>query len=342
VIEIQELYKYYGDRRAIGPISIQIEEGEIVGLLGLNGAGKTTTLRVLACDLVPTSGTVKVGGFDVVAAPDEVRARVGYLPDRPPLYDDMNVEEYLAFAARLRRVPAGDVGRRVSDVIEQTELGAVRQQMVGTLSHGFRQRVGIAQAIVHRPKFVVLDEPISGLDPVQIVEMRALLQSLRGEHTVIVSSHILSEISETVDRLIVIEEGRIAWTGTEKQLFSELGQGMQVELTARGASAERVTEVIRAVPGVQAVELIAPSEPGDAIVTAQVVATGDVRDTVCRALVQADIAVLELVRQQGLENMVLKLLGGDEAAVRRRARKKREPEPAAASSAAKAATTEGA
>jgi ABC-2 type transport system ATP-binding protein len=330
VIEIQELYKYYGDRRAIGPLSIQIEEGEIVGLLGLNGAGKTTTLRVLACDLLPTSGTVRIGGFDVVGQPDEVRARVGYLPDRPPLYDDMNVEEYLSFAARLRRVPSSDVARRVANVIEQTELGTVRTQMIGTLSHGFRQRAGIAQAIVHRPKFVVLDEPISGLDPVQIVEMRELLQSLRGEHTVIVSSHILSEISETCDRLLVIEEGRIAWAGTEKQLFSELGQGMQVEVTARGASAERVTQVIRAVPGVQGVELVSASEPGDAIVTAQITATGDVRDTVCRALVQADVAVLELVRRQGLESMVLKLLGGDEAAVRRRARKKREPEPAAA------------
>jgi ABC-2 type transport system ATP-binding protein len=337
VIEIQELHKYYGDRRAIGPLSIQIEEGEIVGLLGLNGAGKTTTLRVLACDLLPTSGTVKIGGFDVVAQPDEVRARVGYLPDRPPLYDDMSVDEYLSFAARLRRVPGSDVSRRVSDVVEQTELGAVRSQMVGTLSHGFRQRVGIAQAIVHRPKFVVLDEPISGLDPVQIVEMRELLRSLRGEHTVIVSSHILSEISETCDRLLVIEEGRISWEGTEKKLFSELGQGMQVEVTARGTTPERVTEIVRAVPGVQGVELVSASEPGEAIVTAQVTASTDVRDAVCRALVKADISVLELVRRQGLESMVLKLLGGDEAADRRRARKKREPEPGSAGVAKSAA-----
>jgi ABC-2 type transport system ATP-binding protein len=326
VIEIQELYKYYGDRRAIGPLSIQIEEGEIVGLLGLNGAGKTTTLRVLACDLVPTSGTVKIGGFDVVSEPDEVRARVGYLPDRPPLYDDMKVDEYLTFAARVRRVPASDIRRRLDDVIEQTELGQVRGQMIGTLSHGFRQRVGIAQAIVHRPKFVVLDEPISGLDPVQIVEMRELLQSLRGAHTVIVSSHILSEISETCDRLLVIEEGRIAWAGTEKKLFSELGQGMQVEVTVRGSAAERVAELIRAVPGVQGVELVTPSEAGEQVVTAHVTAASDVRDTVCRALVQADVRVVELVRRQGLESMVLKLLGGDEAADRRKARKKREPE----------------
>ncbi|MFZ5891354.1 MAG: ABC transporter ATP-binding protein [Myxococcota bacterium] len=324
MIQIQELYKYYGDRRAIGPLSIEVTKGEIVGLLGLNGAGKTTTLRVLACDLMPTSGTVKVGGFDVVANPDEVRARVGYLPDRPPLYDDMAVAEYLTFTARLRRVPSGDVARRVNDVLELTELGDVRGQMIGTLSHGYRQRVGIAQAIVHRPEFVVLDEPISGLDPVQIVEMRELVQSLRGEHTVIVSSHILTEISETCDRLLVIENGRISWSGTEKQLFAELGQGMALALTVRGVSAERAQEVARSVNGVQEVEVLAPSEPGDDVVTLQLSTKSDVRDAVCRALVSADIAVLELVRRQGLESMVLKLLGGEEAAERRKSRKKRD------------------
>ena len=324
MIQIQELYKYYGDRRAIGPLSIEVNQGEIVGLLGLTGAGKTTTLRVLACDLMPTSGTVKVGGFDVVASPDEVRARVGYLPDRPPLYDDMAVAEYLRFAARLRKVPSADVERRVGDVLEMTELGDVRGQMIGTLSHGYRQRVGIAQAIVHRPEFVVLDEPISGLDPVQIVEMRELVQSLRGDHTVIVSSHILSEISETCDRLLVIDDGRISWSGTEKQLFAEFGQGMALNVTVRGTGAERALEVVRQVSGVQGVEGVAPSEPGDDIVTLQVSAKSDVRDAVCRALVAANLPVLELVRRQGLENMVLKLLGGEDAAMRRKSRKKRD------------------
>ncbi len=327
MIEIQELYKYYGDQRAIGPLSIEIAKGEIIGLLGLNGAGKTTTLRILACDLMPTSGTVKVGGLDVVADPDAVRARVGYLPDRPPLYDDMSVSEYLSFAARLRRVAGADVQRRVSDVLELTELGEVRSQLIGTLSHGFRQRVGIAQAIVHRPEFVVLDEPISGLDPVQIVEMRELVRSLRGAHTVIVSSHILTEISETCDRLLVIEDGRIAWSGSEKKLFAEFGQGMQLTVTVRGASAERVTSVIRGVPGVHETELLEPSEYGDDIVTVRIGSGADVRDAVCRALVQADLSLLELLRHHGLENMVLKLLGGEDAE-RRRNRRKQENQAA--------------
>jgi ABC-2 type transport system ATP-binding protein len=217
--------------------------------------------------------------------------------------------------------------------------------MIGTLSHGYRQRVGIAQAIVHRPEFVVLDEPISGLDPVQIVEMRELVRSLRGDHTVIVSSHILSEISETCDRLLVIEDGRISWVGTEKQLFSELGQGMQLAVTVRGPSADRVLPLVRALAGVQEVEVVAASEPGDDVLTLQISSKSDVRDQVCRALVSADVAVIELVRRQGLESMVLKLLGGDEAAGRRKSRKKRDADQAMVDEAAQASDkqpTEGA
>ncbi|MFO7177926.1 MAG: ABC transporter ATP-binding protein [Pseudomonadota bacterium] len=342
MIEIRDLYKYYGDRRALGPVTADIAEGEIIGLLGLNGAGKTTTLRILACDLLPTSGTVRVGGYDVVSAPDEVRARVGYLPDRPPLYDDMSVREYLAFAARLRRVPKADVARRVDEVVEQTELGDVVHQLIGTLSHGFRQRVGIAQAIVHRPAFVVLDEPISGLDPVQIVEMRELVRGLRGAHTVIVSSHILTEISETCDRIFVIDEGRIAWAGTEKELSSEFGQGMRVDVTVRGGDETRVLELLRAVDGVQSAEIATPTEPGEDVRTVRLSARGDVRDAVCRALVTANLSVLELVRRRELESMVLALLGSGESAARRRSKKRSESRREAPAEAAVPEGAEGA
>src|SRR5262245_26802780 len=175
--------KYYGDRRAVGPMSFSIAKGEIVGLLGLNGAGKTTTLRILACDLLPSSGSVRVDGLDVVDNPDEVRASVGYLPDHPPLYEEMTVDEYLLFAARLRGVRSDEAGARVDEAIGATQLGGVRGDVISTLSHGYRQRVGIAQAIVHKPRLLVLDEPIAGLDPVQIVEMRELVRSLRKDHT---------------------------------------------------------------------------------------------------------------------------------------------------------------
>jgi len=330
VIQIRDLYKYYGDKRAIGPLTTDIHQGEIVGLLGLNGTGKTTTLRVLACDLLPTSGSVTVGGHDVVAEPDRVRAKVGYLPDRPPLYEDMTVREYLGFAAELRATARAGLGKLVDDAVEQTELGEVRDQMIGTLSHGFKQRVGIAQAIVHRPEVVVLDEPISGLDPVQIVEMRDLVRSLRGAHTVIVSSHILTEISETCDRLLVLDRGKISWAGTEAELSREFGQGLRVDITVRAPDPAALVSTLKAIDSVQSVEPQAPSEPGPDITTFRVSATADIRDRLCRTLVAENVAILEMVRRQELESMVLELLGGGEAAARRRSRKRGAAQEAAA------------
>jgi len=337
VIEIQELYKYYGDRRAIGPLSTSIAQGEVVGLLGLNGAGKTTTLRVLACDLLPTSGTVRVAGFDVVERPDDVRAKVGYLPDRPPLYEDMTVREYLGYAARLRNVPTNDVKRRVSDVFELTEIGNVGDQLIGSLSHGFRQRVGIAQSIVHGPELVVLDEPISGLDPVQIMEMRELVRGLRGAHTVVVSSHILTEISETCDRILVIDDGKIAWSGTEAELSATLKQGMRVSLTLRApgvssqAAAEKARATLTGLDGVREVEVLKPAEAGEGIASLRVAVTSDVRDAVCRRLVEAGLGILELSREKELESMFLELLGeGQEQSGRKRRKKKRADAEAAA------------
>jgi ABC-2 type transport system ATP-binding protein len=233
VIEIQNLFEYYGSKRVLGPISATIQEGEIVGLLGLNGAGKTTTLRILACDLLPSSGSVKIDGVDVVEHPEQVRARIGYLPDRPPLYDEMTVDEFLRFVARLRGLSKDGLSQRVGEVLDSTGLSGVQHDPIGSLSHGFRQRVGIAQAIVHRPKLVVLDEPISGLDPVQIVEMRDLVRRLAGEHTVLVSSHILGEISETCDRILVVGDGKIVASGSEAELTAELSGSNRVTLTVR-------------------------------------------------------------------------------------------------------------
>lgn len=328
MIEIQELYKYYGDRRAIGPLSTNIAQGEVVGLLGLNGAGKTTTLRVLACDLLPTSGTVKVAGLDVVERPDEVRAKVGYLPDRPPLYDDMTVREYLGYAARLRNVPSKDVSKRLSDVLDLTELGTVADRLIGALSHGYRQRVGIAQSIVHGPELVVLDEPISGLDPVQIMEMRELVRGLRGAHTVVVSSHILTEISETCDRILVIDDGRIAWSGTEAELSATLKQGLRIGLTLRAANAtagevaEKAKAALAPLSAVGEIEILEPAEPGEGIASLRVAVTSDVRDAVGKAVVEAGLGILELAREKELESMFLQLLGENQEHGARKRRKK--------------------
>jgi ABC-2 type transport system ATP-binding protein len=315
VIEISDLYKYYGDRKAIGPLSFSIDAGEVVGLLGLNGAGKTTTLRILACDLLPSSGRVIVDGFDVVDDPHEVRARIGYLPDRPPLYDEMTVRAYLHFAARLRGLDGGAADRRVPETIEATQLQDVAGDPIGSLSHGFKQRVGIAQAIIHRPRLLVLDEPISGLDPVQIVEMRALLRGLKGEHTILLSSHILSEISETCDRILVIRDGEIGAQGTPDELSRSLLQGVRFEITlahgaasgSTGAPGDAERALLREIEGVLSVEPLPSTESGDAL-SFRIEAGRDVRAEACAALVQKGLGILELRRsERELESVFLRL-----------------------------------
>ncbi len=336
VIEIRDLYKYYGDQKAVGPLSATIEKGQIVGLLGLNGAGKTTTLRVLACDLLPTSGSVRVGGLDVVERPDEVRARIGYLPDTPPLYGEMTVREYLRYAAKLHGVARADLERRVTEAMELTETIDRADDVIASLSHGFKQRVGIAQAIVHKPELVVLDEPISGLDPVQIVEMRELVRSLRGEHTVIVSSHILQEISETCDQIFVIRDGEIVASGTEAELSGQLLQGMRVDVTVRlgsDSSPDRVQDTLKEVDKVREVEAVDAAEPGKGIATFRVLATGDVRTDIVKALVAADVALIGLTRsERELESVFLELSKTTGGAAERRAKRKRAAKAARAES----------
>ncbi len=341
MIEITDLYKYYGERRAIGPLSCSIADGEIVGLLGLNGAGKTTTLRILACDLLPSSGAVVVDGLDVVEQPHEVRARIGYLPDTPPLYPEMTVGAYLHFAARLRGLSSAEAARRVPEVEELTELGAVSDDPISSLSHGFKQRVGIAQAIVHRPRLLVLDEPITGLDPVQIVEMRELLRSLKGDHTILLSSHILSEISETCDRILVIKDGQIAADGTEAELKNRLRGGFRAVVTVTG-TADRARAVAEGVRGVQTVEELPPAEPGEGVVTLRVDAEHDVRVELGRALVGEGLGILQVgPGERELESIFLELATPAEAerASARRAKRRAAKEEAPAKKAEVEATS---
>lgn len=316
MIEIRQLYKYYGERRALGPLSAEIEQGEIVGLLGVNGAGKTTALRILACDLLPSAGSVRVDGIDVVERPEAVRERIGYLPDVPPLYGDMRVGEYLAFAARLRGVPAGDVTRRVGAVEELTRVKDRHGEPISTLSHGYKQRVGIAQAIIHEPKLVVLDEPISGLDPVQIVEMRQLVRDLGGKHTVVVSSHILSEISETCDRILVIKDGTIVASGTESELSSSLLEGKRVRITVRAPGSsrkdafDRAQTAIAGIAGIRATSITDAQPPEETLASLLVDASTEVRPAIAQALLGAGLELFELGRQENeLESVFLRLAG---------------------------------
>lgn len=304
MIQVRELTKYYGERPAIRDLSFDIERGEVIGFLGLNGAGKTTTLKILGCILLPTSGQVTVDGLNVTQRPDEVRRRIGFLPDQPPLYNEMTVGRYLTFAARLRGVPARDAAARVTEAEEKTALREVHGDLISSLSHGYRQRVGLAQALVHKPALLILDEPTAGLDPVQIVEMRNLIRRLRGEHTLLISSHFLAEISQTCDRLLVIQSGEIVAQGTEEQLADTMGTAGEIEVEVV-APAERVIAVVRSVPGVQNVT-VTRDEGG--VVAVRVQATGDVRPGVVRAVVSHGLDLLRLDRSASrLESIFIQL-----------------------------------
>lgn len=303
MIQVRQLTKYYGDHAAIKDLDFDIQKGEVVGFLGLNGAGKTTTLKVLACLLLPTSGRVAVDGVDVTVSPHDVRKRIGFLPDTPPVYGEMTVGGYLAFAARLRGVSAKDTPTRVTEAEDRTGLRDVHTELIASLSHGFRQRVGLAQALVHRPALLILDEPTSGLDPVQIVEMRNLIKSLRGEHTLLISSHILAEISQTCDRLLVIQNGEIVAKGTEQELGAQLGGG-ETEVTVRGDAA-RAVALLRGLPGVHEVTIL---EPRSAEAILRVSTNGDLRAEVARALVQGGLDLIRLDRGASrLESIFLKI-----------------------------------
>ncbi len=261
----------------------------------------------------------------MVESPHEVRSRIGYLPDTPPLYPEMTVRAYLLFAAQLRGLSRAQAEKQVPEALAQTQLGGVADDPIASLSHGFKQRVGIAQAIVHKPRLLVLDEPITGLDPVQIVEMRELAARAQGKHTILLSSHILSEISETCDRILVIKGGEIAAAGTEAELIARLQTGVRLEITVRGAAGdaepieEQVRELAEALPGVTAVKELPVAEPGPRVATLRIDADQDVREALCKALVEAGIGILQVGRgERELESGVLEPRGGAPASRRAR------------------------
>src|SRR6266853_1473417 len=222
MIKVEGLTKRYARTVAVDNISFEVEKGQIVGFLGPNGAGKTTTMRVLTCFLPPTSGTAQVAGFDVLEQPMEVKRRIGYLPETPPLYPEMEVIEYLEFVGRLKGVPKDNLGSRINEVLEKCSIGDVRSDLISRLSKGYRQRVGLAQAILHNPDVLILDEPTSGLDPQQIIETRELIRSLAGDHTIILSTHILSEVEHSCERVIIINQGKLVAQDTVINLTNRL------------------------------------------------------------------------------------------------------------------------
>ena len=253
MIEVEHLSKLYGTTSAIADVTFSVEPGEILGFLGPNGAGKTTTMRILSGYLPATSGTAKVAGFEVHEDSMAVRQRIGYLPESPPLYPDMTVEGYLSFVAQIKGVNAGDRPQRIQSALTRCNLLEKRKTIIRKLSKGFRQRVGIAQAIVHDPPVIILDEPTVGLDPRQIIEVRNLIKNLAGDHTVILSTHILPEVSMTCSRVAIINHGQVVATNTPESLMTQLMGSSGYELEVEGDFA-LVQQCLQGVPGVKTIE----------------------------------------------------------------------------------------
>jgi ABC-2 type transport system ATP-binding protein len=312
MIEVQSLTKHYGPVTAIRDVSFSVAPGEIVGFLGPNGAGKSTTMRILSCFLPATSGTAKVAGFDVFRESMEVRKRIGYLPENVPLYADMRVAPYLDFVAEVKGVPRSARRQRVGEVIERCLIADVQTRLIRTLSKGYRQRVGLAQALVSDPHVLILDEPTIGLDPAQIAEIRNLIKSLAGEHTVILSTHILPEVSMVCGSVVIINRGAIVAQGPIDRLVEQFfpTARVEVELTApRGP----VRDGMRAIPGVVRVEDRGPAHDGIARFMVESARGHDVRSEIFQMAAQQKWGLLELRRVgMTLEEVFIRIVAGEE------------------------------
>jgi ABC-2 type transport system ATP-binding protein len=306
VITVENLTKKYGTKTAIEGMSFQVEKGEILGFLGPNGAGKTTTMRIITGYMPNSDGTVTVDGFDVAEQPLEVRRRIGYLPENPPLYPEMTVASYLRFVAKLKGVQSANMQSEVARVMEKVNITDVQTRIIAKLSKGYKQRVGIAQALLNDPPVLILDEPTIGLDPKQIHEVRELVKGLAGNHTVLLSTHILPEVEQTCHRVIIIDHGKIVAVDTPQNLRSQIQGAARVVLEVEGPSAD-VTAAVKAVPGV--VDVRVASESG---LRSRFYIDGetgrDVRSDVARAVVQKGWGLLELQSESmSLEDIFIKL-----------------------------------
>ena len=309
MIEVENLCKVYGLTPAIEDVNFTVQPGEIVGFLGPNGAGKTTTMRILAGYLPASSGTARIAGYDVHEDSMAVRQRIGYLPEIPPLYPEMTVEGFLFFVTRIKGVPAGDRADKVNSALKRCNLEEKRKVLIRKLSKGFRQRVGIAQAIVHDPPALILDEPTVGLDPRQIIEVRNLIKSLAGSHTIILSTHILPEVQMTCSRVTIINRGKVVTTDSLESLEANLTGTEGYELEIEGDQ-DRVLETLRTVPGVRLVESISVQHLAENRAAYRVVseAGSEPGRRIAAALVSAELVLCEMRRTRAsLEDVFLEL-----------------------------------
>jgi ABC-2 type transport system ATP-binding protein len=312
LIEVSDLTKSYGSVTAVDHVSFTVNKGEILGFLGPNGAGKTTTMRILTGYMPATSGTARIAGFDVFDASLEVRRHIGYLPEAPPLYPDMAVETYLDFVLRIKNVPPDKRRDRIADALAKTSLIDKRSELIKRLSRGYKQRVGLAQALVHDPDVIILDEPTVGLDPKQIIEVRHLIKGLAGSHTIILSTHILPEVSMTCDRVIIINKGKIVAVDTPQNLTAQLKGGQKIQIDVQ-APEQPLRDLLAQIPGASQVHMSAAHADGHVIATIEAASGQDIRSQIAAKIVQSGWALYEL-RSVGasLEEIFLKLTTDEE------------------------------
>jgi ABC-2 type transport system ATP-binding protein len=312
VISVSQLTKAYGSVNAVDHVSFEVGKGQIVGFLGPNGAGKSTTLRMLTCYIPPTSGGATINGFDIFHQSEQVRQSLGYLPENTPLYTEMRVEEYLHFRGQLRGMTRGDRNKRIEYVVERCWLADFRRRVIGRLSKGMRQRVGLADALLHNPAVLILDEPTVGLDPTQVIEQRNLLKELAGQHTILLSTHILREVEATCDRAIFIRQGKIVSQGTLEELRNGRRAQSRVLVECRGPS-EQVKNTLSRVAGVGKVEILNgdahPTDDGYVTVAIRSQESRDVREEVARTVIQSGWPLREVrLEAASLEEFFVELM----------------------------------
>lgn len=314
MIEVQDLTKSYsGGVPAVDHVSFTVNKGEILGFLGPNGAGKTTTMRILTGYMPATSGTARIAGYDVFTDSLEVRKHIGYLPEAPPVYPDMTVASYLDFVARIKNVPADKRNARVDDAMRKTNITDRRNELIKRLSRGYKQRVGLAQALVHDPDVIILDEPTVGLDPKQIIEVRNLIKGLAGNHTIILSTHILPEVSMTCDRVVIINKGKIAAVDTPENLTSQLKGGQKIRVEVQ-APEKPLQDLLAHVPGASRVQVETAHSNGHIAATVEAAAGKDIRSQIAAGIVQKGWPLYELRGVSlSLEDIFLQLTTEDVA-----------------------------
>ncbi len=291
MIEISNLVKYYGDKKALSGVSFTVEQGEILGFLGPNGAGKTTTMNIITGYLSATSGKVTINGYDILEQPELAKKNIGYLPELPPLFMDMTVIEYLEYVSELKKVPRDIRKKQISEVMKMVHIGNVSGRLIHNLSKGYRQRVGIAQTLIGNPEVIILDEPTVGLDPSQVIEIRKLISQLSKTHTIIFSSHILSEVQAICDRVIIINNGRLVADAPTIELSAQVEGNSHYLLTVEG-SFKSVQMPLRAVPGIKSVSSLSER---NGLLQLDITADGslDVRKSIFFALARINVPILE-------------------------------------------------